>query len=159
MSKLVCSQTLWSCGLACIEAILSDNGIEKKQSEMIAAFGYLFPSWQAQPGLMNPPDFETVFKEVGFPVKVSTPPDFRSAIAQMAENDTVGGVIITTKFWNDPVGKNNLCDLIHAVRLLSANANGIEVMNPYRCPAVAKDEFYTWQEVALFKGGALIFKK
>jgi hypothetical protein len=159
MSTLVCSVNLWSCGLASIEAILADNGIKKSQAEIIADLGHLFPSWAAQPGLMSPGDFEVVFRAVGFPVEVVWPVTFKDTIVELADKNTIGAMIWVTKFWDDPVGKNALADLNHALRLVSADQMGVMVMNPYRCPSPARDEFYTWREVDSFKSGVLVFKK
>ncbi len=38
MSTLICAVNLWSCGLACVEAILADNGVPKTQNEIIQSF-------------------------------------------------------------------------------------------------------------------------
>ena len=80
MATLTCSTTLFSCGLACVESILADNGVAKTQGEMIAAYGHLFPQWVAQPGITSPASCETVFREVGFPVTVTQA--FTSSVAQ-----------------------------------------------------------------------------
>ena len=159
MSTLVCSFNLWSCGLACIEAILKDNGLPKTQDEIIQNHGHHFSAWATQPGLMSVADFEVVFREVGFPVKVIQPATFGKTIEELSAPNTVGAVMWVSRFWDNPVSKNALVDLNHALRLVSANQNGVMVMNPYRCPSSARDEFYTWLEVDNFKGGALVFKK
>jgi hypothetical protein len=159
MSTLICSVNLWSCGLACIEAILADNGAPKTQSKIIADLTHLFPVWAAQPGLMSPGDFEIVFREVGFPVNVVQPATFAQTIVEMCDKSTVGAMIWVTKFWDDPIAKKALTDLNHALRLMSADHKGVMVMNPYRCPSSARDEFYTWPEVDSFKSGVLVFKK
>jgi hypothetical protein len=159
MSKLICSVNLWSCGLACIEAILADNGVIKAQSNIIADLTHIFPAWAAQPGLMSPGDFEIVFRELGFPVEVVQPATFAQTIVEMGDKSTIGAMIWVTKFWGDPIAKKTLTDLNHALRLVSADQKGVMVMNPYRCPSPARDEFYSWPEVDNFKSGVLVFKK
>jgi len=159
MSTLICSINLWSCGLACIEAILEDNGAPMAQSKIIADLKHLFPAWATQPGLMSPGDFEIVFREVGFPVNVIQPATFAQTIVEMGDKSTVGAMIWVTKFWDGAGPKKTLIDLNHALRLVSADHKGVMVMNPYRCPAPARDEFYSWKEVEIFKSGVLVFKK
>lgn len=159
MSTLVCAINPWSCGLACVEAILADNGISKIQSTIIADLAHLFPAWKTMPGSMTPGDFENVFRGAGFPVKVVQPATFKDAIVELNDITTVGAVIWVTRFWDNPVAKGALSDLNHALRFVSADQNGAFVMNPYRCPSPAKDEYYTWLEVHSFKSGVLVFKK
>lgn len=159
MSTLICSVNLWSCGVACVEVILADNGVTKTQNTIITDLTHLFPAWAAQPGLMSSGDFEIVFREVGFPVNVAQPATFAQTIVEMGDKRTVGAMLWVTKFWDHPIAKNKLIDLNHALRLVSADNKGVMVMNPYRCPSPARDEFYSWSEVDSFKCGVLIFKK
>jgi hypothetical protein len=159
MATLTCSTTLFSCGLACVESILADNGIAKSQGEMITAYGHLFPQWRTQPGITSPASCEAVFREVGFPVTVIQPATSAETITCLNEADTVGAILFVTKFYDDAVTRRTLSDLNHILRLLKADNKVISVMNPYRCPSPAKIEDYTWQEVVSFQGGVLVFKK
>jgi hypothetical protein len=159
MATLTCATTVFSCGLACVESILADNGVVKTQSEMIAAYGHLFPQWVAQPGITSPAACETVFREVGFPVTVTRPATSIETISRLSEADTVGAILFVTKFYDDAVTRQTLSDLNHILRLLKADHNGISVMNPYRCPSPGKIEDYSWQEVVSFQGGVLVFKR
>jgi hypothetical protein len=159
MATLTCATTEFSCGLACVESILADNGVMKTQKEMIAAYGHIFPQWSAQPGITSPAACEIVFRNVGFPVTVTWPATFVETVSRLGEADTVGAILFVTKFYDDAVTRQNLSDLNHIVRVLTANPNRIRVMNPYRCPSPASIEDYAWQEVASFKGGVAVYKK
>jgi hypothetical protein len=159
MAALTCASTLFSCGLACVESILADNGIAKTQPEMIAAYGHLFPQWTTQPGITSPASCEMVFREAGFPVSVTWPTTMAEIIARLNEPNAKGAILYVTKFYEDAVTRQKLCDLNHILRLLAADQEGVRVMNPYRCPLPAKVENYSWQEVVSFQGGVLVFKK
>jgi hypothetical protein len=159
MAKLVCATTLYSCGLACIESILSDNGIQKTQGQLIADLAHLFPPWQTHPGLMSLGDAETIFREAGLQVAMSLAATSQEAILLLKAADTVGAILFTTKFWEDPQTRIGLCDLKHCLRVSDADGVGVTVMHPYRCPSTAKAESYTWQEVISFEGFLAIFRK
>jgi hypothetical protein len=138
---------------------LADDGVVKTQSEMIAAYGHLFPQWVAQPGITSPASCELIFREVGFPVTVTQPATSIETISQLSEANMVGAILFVTKFYNDTVTRQTVLVLNHILRLLKADQNGVSVMNPYRCPSPGKIEDYTWQEVVSFQGGVLVFKK
>jgi hypothetical protein len=157
MSNLVCSVTDWSCGLACVESILADNGVKTTQAQIITGLNRLFPKWIDELGGILPVDFETVFRELGFPIKVVEPDTYGDVIPRLAEQDTVGAVICVTKFWD--VSGTELTELNHSLRLLNADTKGIAVMNPCRCPFPARVELYSWKQVVSFQGAVLIFKK
>jgi hypothetical protein len=157
MSNLVCSVTDWSCGLACVESILADNGVEKPQAEIITQLKGLFPKWIEEPGGLLPVDFETVFRELGFPVNVVEPDTYGDVIPKFGEKNTIGAIICVTKFWD--VSGTELTDLNHSLRLLKADTTGVAVMNPCRCPFRARLEQYSWKQVVSFQGAVLIFKK
>ena len=159
MATLTCATTLFSCGLACIESILADNGIAKTQTEMIADFGHLFPQWVAQPGITSPAACETVLKAAGLPVAVSWPTTSAEVVLRLGEANAVGAMFFVTKFYDDAVTRQTLSDLNHILRLTKADQNGVEVMNPYRCPSPAALEDYNWQEVVSFQGAIAVFKK
>lgn len=159
MSTLICAATLWSCGIACIEAILADNGIKMTQNEIIHNNTNRYPAWATQPGFIGPADFEGLLSASGLLVKTVRPHTFLETITELADINTVGAIMWVSKFWDHPVAKNKLIDQNHALRLVSASKAGVMVMNPYRCPFPGRDEFYTWPEVKSFDGGVLVFKK
>jgi hypothetical protein len=159
MAKLVSAVTPDSCGLACIESIVADNGRLTTQSEMIAELGHLFPEWTETPGIMSINDFEIVFRAIGFPVTRTLPATCQQAASHLADVDVVGAIFFVKRFWQDPTNRLALCDRYHVFRFLGADRSGIEVMNPYCCPLPAQIEHYSWQEVQIFQGRTAVFEK
>jgi len=158
MASLVSAQTLWSCGLACIESILADNGVTKTQSQMLVELAHDFPQWETQPGILNGGEFGKVFKSVGFDVCVVMPSTFAESITLVQDVDVVGAILATSKFW-EPPAKKRLIELNHALRLVSADKHGVTLMNPYRVPAPARIESFSWQDIDAFKAQPFVFKR
>jgi|GEM_PF-3671624 len=157
MITTVSSINLWSCGLACIESILSDNGRAVTQAEMLESLKAEFPAWENQPGLLSGADFDKVFAGVGFKVAVLVPNSFSESIQLMQAPETVGGILATSKFWGS-AAKDSLIELNHAMRLVDANGNGVTLMNPYRSPAPGAIENYSWSEIDQFKCQVFVFQ-
>jgi hypothetical protein len=155
---LTSATTLYSCGLACIESILTDCGVPKTQVEMLELLCPFFPKWEEFPGLLSGADFEAVFREVGFPVTVLVPATFNESIELLSAPEAVGGILATSKFWADS-SKQSLIELNHALRLVTADKNGVHLMNPYRFPATGRLEQYNWEEVHAFQTQSFIFHK
>lgn len=158
MATLVSAQTLWSCGLACIESILADNGVAKTQSQMLAELAQKFPRWETQPGILNGGEFGKVFEGLGFDVYVIMPSTFAESIKLMNDADVVGAIMATSKFWETPA-RQRLIELNHALRIVSANGSGVTLMNPYRAPAQGRIESFSWQDIEAFKTQPFFFKR
>jgi hypothetical protein len=126
---------------------------------MIAAHAHLFPEWEYQPGITSPDACEAILKAAGLQVTATWPATVGDAVTQFAEANTVGGMVFTAKFYDDPPRRQSLSAINHILRLTVADQNGIEVMNPYRCPSQAALEKYTWLEFASFQARIAIFKK
>jgi hypothetical protein len=138
---------------------LADNGITKTQNEMIADFGHQFPQWVAQPGLTSPDACEEILKTAGLAVTTIEPRTVGEINLRFNEANTVGALIFAARFYDDAATRKSISNVSHILKLTSAEAEGIEVMNPYRCPAPAVLEDYSWQEFLLFQGGVLVFQK
>jgi hypothetical protein len=158
MATLVSAQTLWSCGLACIESILADNGVAKTQSQMLAELAHEFPQWGAQPGILNGGEFGKVFKGAGLDVCVIMPSTFAESIKLMQDVDVMGAILATSRFWETPA-RQKLIELNHALRLVSADGNGVTLMNPYRAPTQGRIELFSWQDIDAFKTQPFVFKR
>jgi hypothetical protein len=159
MATLTCAVNEFSCGLACVESILADNSITKTQSEMIADFSHRFPQWVAQPGLTSPDACEEILKTAGLRFTTVEPRTVGEINLRFNEANTLGALIFATRFYDDAATRKSLSNSAHILRLTRTDAKGIEVMNPYRCPALAALEVYSWQEFLLFQGGVFIFQK
>ena len=156
---LVCATKLHSCGLACIESILADIGISKSQDEMIHDWNADFPAWASEPGLLNSAEVPAVFNKLGLSVFEQRPRDSMEAVQQMAAPETIGAILFTTKFWINADTRTQLVDYRHGLRVTAASSKGVTVMNPYRCPAPARLEDYSWSDVSSFAGLLLVYRK
>ena len=159
MPTLVCATKLHSCGLACIESILADNGVSKSQDEMIQELNADFPARVAEPGLINSAEVPAVFNKLGLPVIEQRPQTSADVVQQMASPETIGAILFTTKFWENADTRTQLVDYKHGLRVTAASLKGVTVMNPYRCPAPARLEDYSWPEVLSFAGLFLVYRK
>jgi hypothetical protein len=126
---------------------------------MIVDFGHLFPQWVGQPGVTSPAACETVLKAAGLQVTVLWPATSVDVVARFAEPNTAGAMLFVNKFYADVATRQALSDINHILRLTKADQNGIEVMNPYRCPSPAVLDTFSWQEVVSFQGFVGVFRK
>ena len=159
MAALRCAINEFSCGLACIESILADNGLSKTQSQMLSDFGHRFPQWTAQPGVTSSDACEEILGSAGLPVISIEPRTVGEIHSRFNEANTVGALIFVSQFYDDVSTRKRMIKVDHILRLTKAEANSIEVMNPYRCPSPAALEEYSWHEFLSFQGGVLVFQK
>jgi hypothetical protein len=156
MTTLICAKTLYSCGLACIESILKDNGLDFEQETMLSEYSDHFPKWAEHLGILSITDYKKIFELVGLPVDVVLPDKFRDSIELMQKDDLVGAILTTRKFWKDST-KTEMMDLFHALRLISADSRGVTVMNPAQCPTPAQIWSFPWEDVAKFETQPAMF--
>ncbi len=155
--SLVNAINQWSCVLACIVSICNDKGIQVTQESIINNYKKDFPHWNTQPGLLNDQD---TLKLVG---RLNLASPNKSKIEEMAsedyfrkqlsENDTVGILIGTHKFYGP---SEKIIDCRHCLRLLKIVDDNFYLMNPSILPI--KEEEYKWEDIKSFDATAIVLK-
>lgn len=156
-ATLVAQHTPYSCPLACIESILSSNGIDYPQAKMLQQLESEFPEWEKHPGKAGPDDFPRFFESAGLRVEMLIP----DTVGESREllRDSVGAIMSRAKCWRNGGSGRELVDNWHAVRVLAIGPTDIVVMNP-SYPPIKESIIEAWpiSELAALEARIYIFK-